>query len=332
MLLHLVSADRLQEARECLTALGVEHSLFPDRLTFEIRADLSIIRPKELAAALSDFGPVEQVKSRTPLLDGIGRDHEVVVDVPGREPIRFRNFSKNPVWIAGPCSLDDLNDIRTNAQRLTKLGVPVLRGGAVKPRTSPHEFQGIGRQGYKLLADAAHANGMAAISEAMSEDDVAEAAECLDIIQVGARNMQNYSLLKKLGRTGKPILLKRGAGASLKEWASAAEYLLNEGNKQVILCERGVRGQERELRYTLDLAGAAFMQHRYGLPVVIDPSHATGTKQILEACTAGSLAMGFAGVMLETHPKPIEAKSDALQALDPADFERIARRLLKPQL
>jgi 3-deoxy-7-phosphoheptulonate synthase len=179
-----------------------------------------------------------------------------------------------------------------------------------------------------LLADAAHSFGMACISEALSEDDVPEAAEFLDIIQVGARNMQNFALLRKLGRCGKPVMLKRGPGSTLSEWAAAAEYLLNEGNRRIILCERGVRGLEAELRYTLDLAGAAFMQHRYSLPVVIDPSHATGMKQILDSCTAGAIAMGFAGVMLETHPRPVEARSDALQALSPDEFAAIARRHL----
>jgi 3-deoxy-7-phosphoheptulonate synthase len=165
--------------------------------------------------------------------------------------------------------------------------------------------------------------------ETLSEDDVSDAVEYLDIIQVGARNMQNFALLRKLGRGHKPVMLKRGPGASLQEWAAAAEYLLAEGNRRVILCERGVRGLERELRYTLDLAGAAFMQLRYSLPVVIDPSHATGVKQLLEACTAGAVAMGFAGVMLETHPKPVEARSDALQALTHDEFASIAGRHLR---
>lgn len=329
MLLLLSQPERLLEARERLTALGVEHGLLPDGKTFEVKADQSILRPAELAARLSDLGTISQSRSRTPLLDMLGPDHEVVVEVPKGPALRFRNHG-SPVWIAGPCSLDELNDVRENARRLSALGVRVLRGGAVKPRTSPHEFQGIGRIGYRQLADAAHEHGMAAISEAMSEDDVPEAAQCLDIIQVGARNMQNFALLKKLGRTGKPLLLKRSPGASLREWASAAEYLLAEGNRQVILCERGVRGLERELRYTLDLAGAVFMQQRYGLPVVIDPSHATGVKQVLEACTAGAIAMGFAGVMLETHPRPVDAKSDSLQALLPDDFAAIARRHLRP--
>jgi 3-deoxy-7-phosphoheptulonate synthase len=329
MLLHLASKERLPQARELLTLLGLEHQLLANGEVFEIRAENSIFPPAELKEKLSAFGKVEDQKSRTPLLDSIGRNHEVTVKIPGNAvPVRFRNFGE-AVWIAGPCSLDEANDVRETARRVSALGVKVLRGGAVKPRTSPHEFQGLGRHGYRTLADAAHEFGMAAISEALSEDDVAEAVEYLDIIQIGARNMQNFALLKKLGRSGKAVLLKRNAGASLKEWASAAEYLIAEGNRNVIFCERGVRGLERELRYTLDLAGAAFMQHRYGLPVVIDPSHATGVKQILEACTAGALAMGFAGVMLETHPRPVEARSDALQALTPEDFAAIASKLLR---
>lgn len=333
MLLFLRSKDQILAARERLTELGTGYSLLTSENSvpvFEIKANLSIHSPSALAERLREFGRVEFSASRTPLLDALGPRHEVVVEARGlREPLRFVNQAKKPIWIAGPCSLDEQNNLRETAARLAQLGVQVLRGGAVKPRTSPHEFQGVGRSGYRILAEAAHEHGMAAISEALSEDDVTEAAEYLDIIQVGARNMQNFALLRKLGRCSKPVMLKRGPGATLMEWASAAEYLLAEGNKRVILCERGVRGLEQELRYTLDLAGAAFMQHRYHLPVVIDPSHATGVKQVLEACTAASLAMGFAGVMLETHPRPVEAKSDALQALTPAEFAAIAERHLR---
>lgn len=329
MLLFLRSKDLVQAARERLTNLGVDYQMVSEEPVFEIRAHLSIYSPQVLAHKLSDFGRVETGKSRTPLLDNLPSGHEVVVEVKGRpEPIRFRNQPRQAVWIAGPCSLDESNNLEENAARLARLGVQVLRGGAVKPRTSPHEFQGVGRSGYAQLAKAAHAHGMACISETLSEDDVLEAVEYLDIIQVGARNMQNFALLRKLGRCSKPVMLKRGPGATLLEWASAAEYILAEGNRRIILCERGVRGLETELRYTLDLAGAVFMQHRYSLPVVIDPSHATGVKQILEACTAGALAMGFAGVMLETHPRPVEARSDALQALTPEEFSAIAARHL----
>jgi 3-deoxy-7-phosphoheptulonate synthase len=327
MLLHLASADRIPHARERLTALGLEHFALPQGAVFDIREENSVYSPQELAELLQPIGVVSECRSRTPLLDRLPKCHEVLVRFPGGH-LSFRNHHK-AVWIAGPCSLDEAHDVRETARRVSALGVKVLRGGAVKPRTSPHEYQGMGRSGYRVLADAAHAFGMAAISEALSEDDVPEAAEFLDIIQVGARNMQNFALLKKLGRAGKPVVLKRNAGATLREWASAAEYLLSEGNDKVILCERGVRGLERELRYTLDLAGAAFMQHRYRLPVVVDPSHATGAKQLLDACTAGALAMGFAGVMLETHPRPVEARSDALQALEPDAFAAIAKRNLQ---
>jgi 3-deoxy-7-phosphoheptulonate synthase len=328
MLLILKSKDQILAARERLTALGVPFCLLSSEPIFQIESELSILPPHLLAEKLRDLGRVECPAPRTPLLDQLPDDHEVVVEVRAGEPLRFRNHPRQAVWIAGPCSLDDANNLRESALRLRQLGVQVLRGGAVKPRTSPHEFQGVGRSGYATLAEAAQAAGMAVISEALSEEDVAEAVEYLDIIQVGARNMQNFPLLKKLGRSGKPVLLKRGPGATLREWALAAEYLLSEGNRKVILCERGVRGLERELRYTLDLAGAAFMQQRYKLPVVIDPSHATGVKQILEACTAGAVAMGFAGLMLETHPRPVEARSDSLQALTPEDFRRIAERHL----
>jgi 3-deoxy-7-phosphoheptulonate synthase len=330
VLLFLRSKDQIPAAKERLTNLGVSFQVTAGEIpVVEVKAQLSIYPPQVLATKLADLGRVENATSRTPLLDSIPSGHEVEVESNSvKVPVRFRNNPRQAIWIAGPCSLDETNDLRETAQRLSKLGVQVLRGGAVKPRTSPHEFQGVGRGGYKLLAEAAHGVGMACISETLSEDDVEEAAEYLDIIQVGARNMQNFALLRKLGRCGKAVMLKRGPGATLQEWASAAEYLLNEGNRRVILCERGVRGLENELRYTLDLAGAAFMQHRYSLPMVIDPSHATGVKQILEACTAGALAMGFAGVMLETHPRPVEAKSDSLQALTPEEFSAIAKRHL----
>lgn len=314
-------------ARERLTYLGVEHHLLPragDPI-FEIAAENSIYPPKVLASKLKELGLVEHNGEKTPLLNELN-NHSVNISLSGGKIIQFKNQAK-PVWIAGPCSLDEEKNLFETAKFLSGLGVQVLRGGAFKPRTSPYEFQGVGTLGYKLLANIAHPLGMAALSEALSEYDLEEACEHLDIIQVGARNMQNYALLKKLGKFNKPVLLKRGPGASLREWALAAEYILAEGNDKVILCERGVRGLERELRYTLDLAGAAFMQHRYSLPVVIDPSHATGTKQILEACTAGAIAMGFAGVMLETHPKPVDARSDALQALTHTEFGFIFNKL-----
>jgi 3-deoxy-7-phosphoheptulonate synthase len=330
MLLHLAHKELIPQVRERLTFLGVEHHLLAKdgAPVFEINSELSIFSAKELSAQIRDLGRVEHNGARTPLLDDLQPNHTVEVAFRGGEKIVFRNNPERPVWIAGPCSLDERDNLRAVAAVLSAAGVRMLRGGAVKPRTSPHEFQGVGLSGYRMLAETAHEFGMAAISEALSEHDVDQACEFLDMIQIGARNMQNFPLLKRLGRVNKPLLLKRGPGSTLREWASAAEYLVAEGNKNIVLCERGVRGLERELRYTLDLAGASFMQQRYKLPVVIDPSHATGVKQVLESCTAGALAMGFAGVMLEAHPCPSQARSDSLQALSLDAFGALAAKLL----
>jgi 3-deoxy-7-phosphoheptulonate synthase len=326
----LKSISLLPAVRETIVRLGLQSKSVTTEngeAVLEIEADASPLNGQIISEALSPFGKILGAQSKTPLLDNLPENFCVEVPVPGAQPVVFKRWSTNPVWIAGPCSLDDADTLRKNASLLMGFGVRVLRGGALKPRTSPYEFQGVGRDGFRWLADIAHEHKMAAISEALSEDDVEEAIEYLDIIQVGARNMQNFALLKKLGRGNRPILLKRAPGATLKEWASAAEYLLASGNQRVILCERGVRGLERELRYTLDLAGVAWMQTRYALPVVVDPSHGTGSKHILRACTAAALALPAAGVMLETHPQPSLAKSDALQALDLNEFGNLINKI-----
>lgn len=316
MLLFLSTKERLPQAKELLTELGLKHSVYPyeNGSVLEISTETSIFSPQKIVEKLSFLGIVK-ITSHTPILDSLPENYSVELPAKAFGKLEFRKNPETPIWIAGPCALDTPENLRQTAKALAQAGVKLLRGGALKPRTSPHDFQGVGRDGYRWLADIAHEYGMAAISEALSEEDVEEAFEHLDIVQVGARNMQNFALLRLLGQGNKPILLKRAPGATLKEWAAAAEYILAGGNKKVILCERGVRGLEEELRYTLDFAGAAWMQLRYHLPVVIDPSHATGSKPLLQACTAGANAMGFAGVMLECHPRPVESKSDSLQAL-----------------
>lgn len=329
MLLILRSASLLASAKEVALRLGLETQTLTrenGEKNLEIQYESVPLSPQKIAQELAAFGEVVGVPNKTPLLDKLPEDFAVEVPVPGSTPVVFQRWSKNPVWIAGPCSLDSPELLRKNAETLAAYGVKVLRGGAVKPRTSPHDFQGVGREGYRWLADIAHEFKMAAISEALSEHDVEEALEYLDMVQVGARNMQNFALLKRLGQGNRPILLKRAPGSTLKEWAMAAEYILASGNSRVILCERGVRGLERELRYTLDLAGVAWMQSRFALPVVVDPSHATGTKQVISACTAAALALPAAGVMVETHPQPLEARSDALQALNLTEFANLHSR------
>jgi 3-deoxy-7-phosphoheptulonate synthase len=332
MILVLRSPQLLPAVIEVSTRLGLSYRVSSSQngeQFLEINSDGSPLSPAFIGTELGAFGQVLGLQSKTPLLDRLPNDFSVSVSVPGAEPVIFQRWSQNPVWIAGPCSLDNAEMLRKNAAVLQGLGVRVLRGGAIKPRTSPHDYQGVGREGFRWLADIAHEFQMAAVSEALSEDDVEAALEYLDIVQVGARNMQNFALLKKLGLGQKPILLKRAPGATLLEWASAAEYILASGNSRVILCERGVRGLERELRYTLDLAGVAWMQTRFALPIVVDPSHATGTKQILGACAAAALALPAAGIMLETHPHPVEARSDALQALDMAEFAALTAKVSK---
>ncbi len=326
MLLLLKEKDRLSAAREALTGLGIEYSVHTvdQGVTIELRDESTPLHPEEIEASLASFGRVVRSVSKTPCLDQIRDGHRVVVEGAGFS-VEFGGGS--PVWVAGPCAIESRESLEDIAASLSSLGVRVLRGGATKPRTSPHDFQGVGPEGFRVIADVARRFGMLSVSEALSEDDVEEALEYLDIIQVGARNMQNFALLKKLGKGRRPVILKRGHGCTLREWALAAEYILAGGNDRLILCERGVRGLEREMRYTLDLAGAAFMQMRYRLPVVVDPSHGTGSRFLLDACTAGTLAMGMAGVMLEVHPRPVEARSDALQALTLREFRAIKERL-----
>jgi 3-deoxy-7-phosphoheptulonate synthase len=325
MVLFLHSADQKIEAKRLLVEAGLEHKFVGPTLV-EVSGEKSVWRPEALARWLSPVGRLEGLQSSTPLIDGRSQC-SVTISRPG-SPIVVA-VGHSPLWIAGPCSIDDSTDLLALSKRIASLGFQVLRGGALKPRTSPHQFQGVGRNGYRSLAEAAHGAGLACVSEAYSEDDVEEAAEYLDLIQVGARNMQNFALLKKLAKVRKPVLLKRAPGATLWEWASAAEYLVHGGNDQVILCERGVRGLEREMRYTLDLVGAVFMQQRFGLPVVVDPSHGTGTKEVMSACTAGALAMGCSGIMLETHPEPVNAQSDGLQALTLDQLASIAQTYIR---
>lgn len=325
MLLFLHSKDKLPLAREALIGFGLECSVLNhgDSIVIDINSDSTMLPYATLEKALSEFGAPANTPSRTPCLDRLQKGNVVVVEGPKGARAEFSSSGGKPVWIAGPCAIDSRENLEDVAAFLSNLGVQVLRGGAVKPRTSPHDYQGVGRDGFRWLADVAHNFGMLALSEALSEDDVPDALEYLDIVQVGARNMQNFALLKKLAKGNRPVILKRAPGATLKEWALAAEYLASAGNQRIILCERGVRGLERELRYTLDLAGAAWIQDRYHLPVVVDPSHATGNKFLLKACTKGAVAMGASGVMLEVHPRPVDARSDALQALTLQEYADI---------
>jgi 3-deoxy-7-phosphoheptulonate synthase len=206
-------------------------------------------------------------------------------------------------------------------------GAGILRGGAFKPRTGPHTFQGLGYEGLEYLVEAGRATGLPIVTEVMRIDQLEPVAAVADCLQVGARNMQNFDLLKELGHIGKPVLLKRGMSATLEEFLAAAEYILLEGNDQVILCERGIRTFERALRNTLDLGVVPFLRQVTHLPVIVDPSHALGRRDLVTPMAKAAFVVGAAGVMVEVHPDPAHALCDGPQSLDPAGFAQLMAEL-----
>ncbi len=231
------------------------------------------------------------------------------------------------VIIAGPCAVESAEQIIDAAERVRAAGGHMLRGGAFKPRTSPYSFQGLGEKGLKFLAEARRVTGLPVVSEVMDEESVTLAAQYVDVLQIGARNMQNYALLKLAARSGHPILLKRGAAATLEELLSAAEYVLAEGNYQVILCERGVRGFSDFTRNTLDLSIIPAVKELSHLPIITDPSHGTGRRAMVIPLARASIAAGADGVMVEMHPDPEHALSDGFQSLYPPQFEDLVNEI-----
>ncbi len=229
--------------------------------------------------------------------------------------------------IAGPCAVESSAQLRATAEVVRDAGASLLRGGAFKPRTSPYSFRGLGRAGLGLLVEARAAVGLPTVSEAVDTDDLAAVAAAVDVIQIGARNMQNFSLLEAAGRLRQPVLLKRGAGATLDELLQAAEYLLQGGNRQVLLCERGIRTFAPSMRYTLDLAGVVRLKQLTHLPVLVDPSHATGDARLVPALARAALAAGADGLLVEVHAQPEAALSDGPQALLPEAFRGLMASL-----
>ncbi len=224
-------------------------------------------------------------------------------------------IGRDRLMIAGPCAVENQEQIYTITEFLSKLGIRFLRGGAYKPRTSPYSFQGLKTEGLILLREAADKYGMAVVSEIMSEDKIPELLEYADILQVGTRNMQNYTLLRALGKAGKPILLKRGMSSTIEEWLLAAEYIVSSGNERVILCERGIRTFENATRNTLDIAAIPLVKSLSHLPVILDPSQGTGIRDLVPAGSKAAIAAGADGLIIEVHNQPKEALSDGDQSL-----------------
>jgi 3-deoxy-7-phosphoheptulonate synthase len=261
-------------------------------------------------------------KPAVPLVDRRRRPEGTVVDV-----LNVKFGGGSPVLIAGPCSVESEAMILETAAAVAQAGGDMLRGGAYKPRTSPYDFQGLGVKGLRYLADARERTGLPVVTEVLSWEEVPVVAQFADMLQVGARNMQNFSLLRAASRSGKPILLKRGAGATIEEWLMAAEYVLAEGNPQVVLCERGIRTFERATRHTLDLNAVALVRERTHLPVIVDPSHAAGMRSLVTPLSLAALAAGACGLIVEVHPDPDQAMSDGAQSLDFSMFGELARQV-----
>ncbi len=231
------------------------------------------------------------------------------------------------VVLAGPCALEGQEQVERTAAAVHHAGAHVLRGGAFKPRTSPYSFQGLGEPGLKLLKDAGHRLRLPVVSEVMDAQQLPVMLDYVDVLQIGARNMQNFSLLRAVAKAGRPVVLKRGFGCTLEEWLLAAEYLLDGGQPNVVLCERGIRSFDNTLRNTLDLAGVAWMKERSHLPVIVDPSHSTGQRSLVTPMALAAAAAGADGLMVEVHPTPEAALCDGPQALTPTLFEGLMQAL-----
>ena len=285
-----------------------------------------VIAPHSAAASIADIAAIEGVsgvttaKSPFPLVEKQGP----TVNVSG---VAITACAPRPVLMCGPCAVESEHQVFTIAATLASLGVSFLRGGAYKPRTSPYAFQGLGWAGLDLLVAAGQQAGLPVITEVMAVDQVARMAAAADILQVGARNMQNFDLLREVGKVDRPVLLKRGLSSTIEEWLAAAEYVVAQGNQQVILCERGIRTFESATRNTLDLSAVVVVRERSHLPIIVDPSHGTGSRPYVAPMAWAARAAGAHGLLVEVHPEPAKALSDAEQSLSPAEFADLMRHL-----
>ncbi len=242
-----------------------------------------------------------------------------------KSSVRVGDYNVGPEFfavMAGPCSVESREQVLTTAMRVRKAGAQFLRGGAFKPRTSPYSFQGLEEEGLKLLAEAREKTGLLVITEVITINDIDLVGRYADILQIGARNMMNYPLLKVVGQSDKPVMLKRGMMATLEELLMAAEYIASQGNKDIILCERGIRTFERATRNTLDLSAVPWLKDHSHLPVIVDPTHGTGVRSLIIPMAKAAVAAGADGIMVEVHPNPEEAYSDGPQALVPDQFDQ----------
>lgn len=315
----------IQEVSKILGSLGlgVHISKGSERTIIGVIGDKVKLNdvPIELMSGVEKLVPiVESYK----LAGKTFKPESTVIDING-----VKIGGKELVIMAGPCAVESREQILESAIAVKKSGAQFLRGGAFKPRTSPYAFQGLEEEGLKLLKEAKDATGLLIVSEVTSEKAVEIAEKYVDMFQVGARNVQNFNLLREIGRSKKPVLFKRGPSTSIDEWLNAAEYIMSEGNYNVVLCERGIRTFETATRNTLDLSAIPVVKHLSHLPIIVDPSHAAGKTQYISSLSKAAIAAGSDGLIIEVHPNPKCALSDAAQQLSPENFDELCKDISK---
>ena len=317
-------SDQIEEVLERLARVGAYGRVTPGKESTVIGA---IGDREELASlALEGFAGVQQVLPIQRPYKFVSREtspEPTLIQVRGRR-IGGEHFG----FIAGPCTVESREQTLETARAVHDAGASMLRGGAFKPRTSPYSFKGLGVEALEILAEAREETGLPLVTEVMDPRHVEAVTATTDVVQIGARNMQNFFLLSEVGRGDKPVLLKRGPSASVEELLMAAEYILKEGNPRVILCERGIRTFERSTRYTLDIGAIPVLKEETHLPVIVDPSHAAGRRELVPALARAAVAAGADGIMVEVHPTPEKALCDAPQLISSADFASFAQEII----
>lgn len=305
------------------SGLGVHISQGTERTIIGIIGDKSVLRniPLELMPGVDKLVPIVEPYK---LAGKTFKPEPSVLDVNG-----VKIGGKELVIMAGPCAVENYEQIMKAAHAVKKSGAQFLRGGAFKPRTSPYSFQGLEEEGLKLLFEAKKATGLQIITEVTCEKAVELSMPYIDMFQIGARNVQNFQLLKEVGKSGKPVLLKRGSATTIDEWLNAAEYIMSEGNYNVVLCERGIRTFETATRNTLDLSAVPVVKNMSHLPIIVDPSHAAGKSKYVIPLSRAAIAAGADGLIVEVHPDPMCALSDAAQQLNPKEFDSLCKDISK---
>jgi 3-deoxy-7-phosphoheptulonate synthase len=316
-----VTAAEVREIIETLESKGLKAHLSEGTQTtiIGVVGDKTLLVDSPLEA-LPGVEKVVPIMESYKLASRNFRPEGTVLDFPG-----CRIGGRELVMMAGPCAVESESQIMASAKAVKASGAKFLRGGAYKPRSSPYAFQGLELEGLRLMRQAANEYGLLVISEITSENDIDAAAPYIDMIQIGARNAQNFRLLREVGRSGIPVLLKRGIAETIEEWLGSAEYVMSEGNYKVVLCERGIRTFETATRSTLDIAAVPVLKSKTHLPVFVDPSHAAGKAVYVAPLSKASIAAGADGLIIEVHPEPKKALSDAAQQITPEEFDALCR-------